>query len=68
MKKGLESLMKKLKWSMKKIYILLEKMKVKLIQEPLDIIRFIGFGKEYSDGLTKSARKSLTGAFCTNKY
>ena len=42
-------------------------MKVKLIQEPLDNIRLLGFGKDYSDGLTESARKSLTGAFCTNK-
>ena len=42
-------------------------MKVNLTQEPFDILRLLGFGKKYSDGLTKSAGNSLTGAFCTNK-
>ena len=52
---------------MKKFHILLEKMKVILIQEEFDNIRLLSFGKDYSDGLTTSARKSLTGAFCTSK-
>ena len=59
--------MKNLKWSMKNFNILVEKMKVNLIQETFDNIPLLGFGKNYSDGLTKSARNSLTGAFCTNK-
>ena len=42
-------------------------MKVILIQETFDNIRLLGFGEDYSDGLTKSARKSIKGAFCTNK-
>ena len=42
-------------------------MKVNLIQEPIDKIRLLGFGEDYSDGLTESARKSLKGAFCNNK-
>ena len=51
----------------KKIYILVEKMKVNLVQETFDNIRLLGLGKDYSDGLTKSTLKSLTVAFCNNK-